>query len=135
MIKLGETLASLIAHEALTEAQRKALHEHLMAMDIPEADFFNNTLDALLGGSYYLVEDTPADFEKVSKMMDSDADTFLSYTPFGLDFAEYLLDGKLAVLGVCTSNAGGDSFVFTEALLTKYPEINYQIEHAYDWAE
>jgi hypothetical protein len=99
----------------------------------PDALDPDSDLETLLGGYYYLIEDTRKDFLKMMDMSGC-ADLQSMMETRGLDLALCLGSPvALAVVGRCASNTGGPVFVIRKTLLDKYPSIHWHMEQASMW--
>lgn len=139
MILIGKTLKELddfLENNTVLTAEENLLVKR--ATNWLRRDEFDLTqeeeYDAVSGGFYFIVEDTPEDFKEMKDYALPELLLPYSSDNGGMDFCEYLdHDFTMACVGVATNNSGGNSYIIRKFLLDKYPTIREHIRHAQDW--
>jgi hypothetical protein len=127
MIKLGNTLDALYNCKKLTHVDCELLYAYTCEVSAGTTMIGS---DPEIDNGLYLLEDSNESFEEMMYMIE--CEDIRTKEPENFDYAQFL-SKDLAVMGICTDNDGGPTFVITKQLIEKYPNITWQIEHALDW--
>jgi len=142
MIKLGKSIKEVLAHISLEEFERDAIREYILERaDLGSVKDFTpaemnadmlTSIDSYFGGYMFIVESLPYDF---NHMLDNGCPDIRKMDPNGFggfDFAGYLTDDEsLAIVGICTNNAGGHGYLIRKELMDKYPSIRKHIQASF----
>lgn len=140
MIDLGNTFDDvsdfILINLDLKDADKETLLKVVKLTVTSRELEYDDNIEEVFGGKYYLVEDKEDDFNFLLLNAIPDIRLPVSESNCGMDFGDYFNDShSLASIGTCINNSGGNTFIISRDLFKKYPTIHEHLAYHSQWLD